>query len=194
MKFSRCRGLWEECYRTEVSGTDSIHEIFLDDCSGDETSGYECFEQNFLGKKYIVPNVPDTKVSIVIFWYGCSGLRVMILREWKFHEECFREESSWHESSGTDVLDKKIIGTDVPGMAYRLWILLHLYKSTILLRRALSRGESVRYLIPDKVLEYIERNHLYGCVKSTTFGPDKSTWFIDWRKIREFDEYIRNID
>ncbi|CAH1990521.1 unnamed protein product [Acanthoscelides obtectus] len=43
--------------------------------------------------------------------------------------------------------------------------------SSTRIRRALRRSESVRYLIPDKVIDYIHRHNLYGSQKSKYLQP-----------------------
>lgn len=120
-----------------------------------EGNSYTCDTLRELKERY-----PDNEYYLIV---GADNLFTM--EEWKDHEAVFQNAKILAAVRGSkkygDMEEKTAELKEKYNADIRLLHVRHVDISSSMIREKIAEGRSIRYMLPEKVREYIIRNHLY---------------------------------
>ncbi len=120
-----------------------------------EGNSYTCDTLRELKERY-----PDNEYYLIV---GADNLFTM--EEWKDHETVFQNAKILAAVRGSkkygDMEEKTAELKEKYNADIRLLHVRHVDISSSMIREKIAEGRSIRYMLPEKVREYIIRNHLY---------------------------------
>lgn len=107
---------------------------------------------------YLREKYPDKEFCLIM-----GGDNLMSIEKWKNYEQLLREYAIYvYQRPGYNVIHEESLAHVTFLKAPLLDI------SSTMVRERLEQGKSIRYLVPDKVCDYIEGSNMYQNIKKST--------------------------